>query len=278
MAAALAIAMSWPAASDEYKVFLLGGQSNMVGLGSASELPTSPVNLQQPQSDVLFYEGGILRDLQPGSGSDFGPEITLGRMVADVLPNDNYAIVKYAANGTNLENDWDPLTGAHYHSFSNVVSSGLSALSNAGHAVRIVGMFWTQGERDAKNGRTAGEYQADLVDFVAAIRNSYGDELPFFLSRLSIDQTDISLTQRAAIRTGQANFIASDANAYLIDTDGFEMTSDNLHFNANGQIALGEAFADKYLSTVPEPASLMLLAPGLLLTRRSRRPAVGVRE
>lgn len=264
------LSMAGGAEAATVKVVLLGGQSNMDGRADDAGLPAE---LQSPQDDVRFYHRGIstLTTLRPGSGTDFGPEVTFGRTVADGLPADSFALIKHALGGTSLADDWDPDTGGTYSNFRNTVAEGLSALTDAGHTYEIVGMLWTQGERDAKIGRTTAEYQADLVEFAADIRTRYGQNLPFFASRLSSGQTSISPAQLAEIRAGQENFAASDPHAWMIDTDGMGMKGDNLHFDAAGQIALGEAFGQSYIDVVPEPSGLMLGALGGLLAARRRR-------
>ena len=244
------------ASDDTVKVFLLGGQSNMFGRGLASELP---VAIQSPQADVLFYYDSSLTQLQPGSGVvagvEFGPEVTFGRTIADALPQDDFALIKYARSGSSLCVLWDPtpdpnlnLSGDAYEAFRDTVANGLTALTSAGRTPEIVGMLWTQGERDAKIDRTAAQYQADLVEFIADVRSRYGIDLPFFLSRLSSNQTAISTTQLANIRTAQENVAASDTSSYLIDTDGFSLNTDYLHFDAAGQMDLGEAFGASYIA------------------------------
>jgi len=254
------LAVSQDATATQYNVFLLGGQSNMEGRASTSSL-LAP--LQNPQPDVLLYEGATLAALEP-SGANFGPEVTFGRYVADAFPVDDFAIIKYGIGGSNLHTDWDPNTGSTYGVFRATVTNGLAALQSGGNSTEIVGMLWVQGERDAKDNRTTAEYQADLTEFIADVRTRYGADLPFFLSRLSVLQTDISVDQLAEIRPAQANVAAGDSNAYMINTDSFGMKTDHLHFDGAGQQSLGQAFATSYVASVPEPSALLLWVFGLL--------------
>jgi len=267
---ALTLAATAARAADPVpvKVFLLAGQSNMSGRAPASGLPTA---LQAPQGDVLFYYASSLTTLRPGSGTDFGPEVTFGRTVADAFPSETFAPIKYAVGGTDLNNDWDPSGGSSYTNFRNKVTDGLAALTSAGYEPEIVGMLWTQGERDAKTGRTAAQYEADLNEFIADMRTNYGTVLPFFLSRLPDGQTNIPAAALTEIRRAQANVATSDPLAYMIDTDGFGLKGDKLHFDAAGQVALGQAFGQTYTSSVPEPATLALLGLGGLVAMIRRK-------
>ncbi|MEX0775830.1 MAG: sialate O-acetylesterase [Phycisphaeraceae bacterium] len=268
-------------------VFLLGGQSNMVGQAPTAGLPAA---LQSPQDDVLFYyryQGSVtpLTTLGPGSGGSsangFGPEVTFGRSIADALPDERFALIKHAANGTTLYGSWDPTPegpaqGGTYAGFQNTVSDGLAELVAAGYSYNIVGMLWTQGETDANNGQTTGEYEANLIEFIADVRSRYGANLPFFFNRLGTSQTQISLEHLANIRTAQEHVAAAVAHAYLIDIDGLtrQQMADTVHFGAAGQMILGERFAQAYINSIPEPATLMLATlGGLVIFSRRRRPS-----
>ena len=146
--AALLLGGVLPADGLEVRVILLGGQSNMLGRAPSSGLPASPFNFQQPQPDVLFYHGSSLTTLRPGSGretSEFGPEVTFGRSIADASPGVAYALIKYAVGGTALHNDWAPASGPNYIAFRNTVAAGLAALQAAGHTTEIVGMLLAPG-------------------------------------------------------------------------------------------------------------------------------------
>src|SRR5512139_1017353 len=128
----LLVAAGWGWA-DEVRVFLVAGQSNAVGCGSDAGL--LPPELYAPQPDVLFWfeEGswGSVHDPARRIRSDgwvplqfqsdpvygtfgsvvngFGPEIKLGRVLADSLAAD-VAVLKFAINATSLATDWDPDT------------------------------------------------------------------------------------------------------------------------------------------------------------------------
>lgn len=244
--------------ADTIKVFLLAGQSNMVGQAREAELPE---NLQQPQNDVLFFYNyknkfSGLTKLGPGSGNQFGPEITFGRTIADGKPDEKFAIIKFAVNGSNLYNHWKPTDdnrGAFYKRFQKVVQEGLTALKEAGHTPVIVGMLWAQGEADALAKRTTQEYQEDLNAFVADVRQRYGQDILFFFNSLSEGQRQIPPEQRQAICAAQEAVAAADSKAYLIATDGLKQ-SDAVHWNAQGQMELGIRYAKAYLATQHSPS------------------------
>jgi hypothetical protein len=237
-----------------YKVILLGGQSNMTGNGpKLSDLTAAQ---QAPQEDVWIYGGGSLKQgaLQPGFGSPYGPEISFGRTIADGRPHENFALIKFSQGGTHLYGDWDPNTGSVYNKFKTTVDFGLEALTRSGHTYEIVGMLWTQGERDAAHLRTTAEYEADLNEFIADIRSRYGANVSFFISRLSILQTGREPGLHD-IRAAQENVAAADSNAYLIDTDTFQIAGDNIHFTGTGLVSLGNAFGQSYLNSLPVDSS-----------------------
>ncbi|MEM7624140.1 MAG: sialate O-acetylesterase [Planctomycetota bacterium] len=239
-------AFSWAA---PISVYLLAGQSNADGRAENDGLQGA---LAMAQHDVLLYDGS-LRPLAPDSGRDFGPEVSFGRKLADA--EQTIAVIKYAAGGTSLYNDWKPGTGTHYTTFTQVVANGLQALAAGGYTPKISGFLWVQGERDARDGRSTAQYMSDLQGFVQAIQTAYGPDLPFHLSRLSSGQINLPAASLQAVRNAQFNVSASDPSVFLINTDGMSLKDDNLHFDTPGQIALGEAFADSVLSVLVADAA-----------------------
>ncbi len=125
------------AAAKDYRVYYLGGQSNMDGFGRTSELPD---NLQQGVDGVWIFHGnptpdatatdgrGVWSPLRPGHGygfssdgsqnkySDrFGVELTLARRLRELYPDQPIALIKYSRGGTSLAQEaagnfgcWEP--------------------------------------------------------------------------------------------------------------------------------------------------------------------------
>lgn len=247
------------------KVILLGGQSNMDGRAPGSGLPTTPFNLRQAQTDILFYHGNAsgqaylpgntLTYLAPGSGSKspssptFGPEVTFGRAIADAYPGEQFALIKYALGGTKLATDWNPSTGGTYTAFRNTVANGLAALTTAGYTYEIAGMLWMQGESDSTSAY-ANAYQANLMAFITDIRSRYGAAIPFVICETWRNEGD-------SAHPGTLGNIVSAAQQHAANTlsrVGFVSTrsftfQDEYHLNAQGQINLGYGCADYLISS-----------------------------
>jgi hypothetical protein len=247
--AAVMLLVSTHAYADNVKVFLLGGQSNMAGLGDTVDLPTSPVNLQEPQDDVLFYCNSTLTTLRPGYGyqtTQFGPEITFGRTIADNSPSVQYALIKYAAAGTALYNDWAPTTGPQYTAFRNTVTAGIAALQAAGHTTEIVGMLWHQGESDAIEGQQ-NNYQTNLTNFIADMRSNYGTNLPFLIGEIRRSNANL-------ITVADAQIAVAAADPYAIFVPAADLVfQDAYHFDTASQMILGQRFAQGYIETFLYP-------------------------
>ncbi len=222
-----------------------------------------PGNLQLPQTDVgLYHSGGgslpsgSFVDLAPGSGTDFGPEVTLGRTLADAFPDESFALIKHAVGGSDLFGDWDPNTGSQYNTFTNTVQAGLQAIIDAGDTPNIIGMAWMQGEADAVQSRTEAQYTADLTEFIQAVRDDFagGSDMRFVIGRLSDMQfTGSNIAPfREGIQAAQDQVAASMTNVGIFNTDTYTLNDDR-HFDAAGQQQLGISFANELADIVTPP-------------------------
>jgi hypothetical protein len=261
----------------EQTVYLLGGQSNMLGRASASGLPTSPVNLRGVQSDVNFFfhdpaSSGANYDslvkLQPltSSATTFGPEITFGRAMKDANPAKNITLIKYADGGTTLASDWKPQTGPDYIQFKATVAAGLAAITARGDTYKIAGMLWLQGESDT--GAGAAAYGTNIANFISDMRSNYGANLPFVMGGIGYQTADYT-TVSAALQNA-ANTIPN--TAYFSDYDLLGTSHTTLHFDAASQQIIGQRFATA-ISALPEPSAMAIVgigsAAGILQRRRA---------
>lgn len=241
------------------RVYLQGGQSNGDGRAATATLPTSPVNLQQPQAGfdyVYRVQGGstTLTTLRPGTSEtgQFGPEVTFAPELARWRPapaGTRIAVVKYANGGTNLHTQWraggDATTagdGPEYVAFQQTVTQGLNLLSTKypGAAITVEAMTWMQGESDDG---AANDYAANLTAFIADVRATHGAGLPFVIARLSSGQTAIAATPLTTLRAAQQSVAEADPLAAWVNTDAYPMQGDHLHFDGVGQQSLGRDFA-----------------------------------
>ena len=247
------------------RVFLLGGQSNMVGQGLNSELrpPYDAV-----QNDVKFWSNGWI-PLSPGFGNkpeNFGPEVSFGRAIKDALPGDTIYLVKYGSNGKALYNDFKPYTGRYYLEMIKTFNAALANLDDAGIDYEISGMLWMQGESDAYESQ-AEAYETNLVNFIKVMRQAFNaPEMPFVIARVLNhfggtrppkigEQTNP--TQAHIVRATQVRVAESTPYVAWFDTDGYAVVDpDNNpgHYGTQGQLELGKSFAKTVLELISAPA------------------------
>jgi len=110
--------------AKEFKLYYLGGQSNMDGYGYVKDLSGSDA---EPVNGVMLFHGnqgpdahavdgrGLWTELKPGNGTGFrsdgientfsnrfGIELSFARRLRELDPTSNIAIVKYSRGGTSI--------------------------------------------------------------------------------------------------------------------------------------------------------------------------------
>ena len=200
-------------------LYLVAGQSNAVGYTKvpreneavARELREHP---EYGGFSNVFYYGCIDEpfptSLQPTAigqgflGECIGPEIGMASVLDPIygaIPNTDACIVKFARGGTSLLNmepgcntwsppsaiaamreaDIRPETGILYRHFLTVVSDAANAIRAAGYdRVRIMGIYWMQGENDTGRG---AKYRTTFAQFASDLRQDL-DQM--FLQDLSL--------------------------------------------------------------------------------------------
>lgn len=236
--------VSSAAAKDPVKVYLLGGQSNMVGVGQAAEL-VAPY--KKAQDDVRFWSGGKWAPLAM-YGRTFGPELSFGHAIKKARPDQDIYLVKYAAGGTALYNDWSPAGngGPQYNQFMKTAKAALANLDKAGTKYEIAGMLWMQGESDAHEKRAA-DYEKNLRAFIAHMRESFETpEMPFIIGRVK-DFYGGKSGQAKIVRDAQEKVAKTTDHVEWFDTDKYSL-KDPGHYNGAGLFELGKDFAKAILA------------------------------
>lgn len=276
VATLIALVAGGTAAAAEVDVYLLGGQSNMQGIGRLADLPA---DVPREPAQTFFWNGRTFEPLVVGTTrtsarpDEFGPEIGLAAGLMGDGPS--RFIVKYAASGMPLHHGWnaaewvgdppapkrrtfypgerpdDPNQGTLYRDMLARFRAGITAVKERGAEPVVRGFLWMQGEQDAKHEQSAGAYAASLRRLrdrlasdlgLESLPMAYGQVLPHEppLPRFTHRQTIRAAMAAADARSGTPEAIPQ---ARMVSTDGFGLLPDTVHYDAAGQIALGRAFA-----------------------------------
>jgi lysophospholipase L1-like esterase len=233
-------------------VFLLSGQSNMVGLGIPGELST---NYLAVSTNVIIKAGGNPNkgwgNLASGYGANgtyFGPELAFGYDISTKRDGEKIALIKFSEGGKNLCADYRPPSsggtpGPLYVALTNFAKAALAELS-AEYEIKLSGIGWMQGESDAMDITCAKAYRSNLNNFIHDLRRDLGvGPIPFIIGM--IDEQPLwkhgDMVRQAGIEAAQAI-----TNVSVFGTKG--LATDGMHYTSAGLIELGRLFA-KHAST-----------------------------
>jgi len=234
--------------SAKARIFLLAGQSNMAGAGLYDHLKKSE---QKAPERVKIWNKNQWQDIGPGVSANkgrFGPELAFGHAMRKAFPEDDIYLIKTAAGGTSMHKHWHfgGGRGPLLKRFLTSVQAAFENLDEGGVKYTIDGFLWMQGESDAAQGKGA-EYEASLEKFIKEMRSELKNrKMPFILGRI-LPSFDNPKGHGPMVRAAQESVAKKLKNVVCFDTDDFELLNKG-HYNHNGQIELGEAFAKHYLS------------------------------
>jgi hypothetical protein len=271
---------------DTIKLFYLGGQSNMDGYGSNSELPKS---LDITYKDVWIFHGnqvgdnekngglGIWAQLQPGHGAGFasdgkkniysdgfGVELSFAKRLTELYPGEKIAIIKYSRGGTSIDSlgsyagCWEPdyqgINGLNqYDNFLATVrnATAIEDIDGDGKRDHLVpqGIIWMLGERDAAvDEEVALRYSINLKRLMDLIRATFrADDLAVVIGKISDSgkKDDGKVWEYGElVQHAQEMFVKADGNAAIVRDTRYYGYSDPWHYDSEGYIGLGKAFAD----------------------------------
>lgn len=218
------------------KVFVLAGQSNMVG--KRSRIGELPRELQGEQKNVLFFDGRKWGPLAAGNTEPegFGPEISFGYRMSREW-REPIGIVKHSVGGTNLAVNWSPSIPTSL--YAQMLRKVRAARKE--RRIEIVGMVWMQGESDGRDPRMAQAYAGNLRAFVRRARADLrSPALIFVAGRVNPPKQGFPFVD--IVRAAQER--CKEKNYGFIDCDSLEKGPDNLHYTTRGVVDMGYDFAD----------------------------------
>lgn len=234
-AAGVLTATALSCATAAERIYLMAGQSNMMGLAWTKNLAngykTTPPN-------VKFFYKGSRREL--GQDVHFGPEVSFAHRLAAEFPNDQHIIVKFAATGSHIR-QWFP-GQPFYEGMLRQLRIFVPQ-----EQPPIAAIFWMQGEGDAFNKARASSYAGNLKHFINSLRIELNaPDVPFIMGEINPVGRDFP--EVPTVQEHQRIVNQTVANTYLIPEAGIEKIYDNIHFNANGMVEMGQRYARQYLN------------------------------
>ena len=179
-------------------VYIFSGQSNTLGAGRTVELDSS---YKREYRNIYYRTGNTFVKFHPGktptaSSTDrFGPEVGFAAALEDSGSDDEIYLIKYAKGGKALHSGWDnqkwmgdntgpdrenfhpgtnssdPHMGIYYRILADTALKALTHLETTCNFYFIKGVFWMQGEQDAKRSTSATSYAQNLKLLITRMRD-----------------------------------------------------------------------------------------------------------
>lgn len=239
LACALGLAWFWSASDDNY-IYLLAGQSNMVGQGDINDLPPG---FPRYQERLKVWRDGTLRPLvsplhAPQDNLDLPVGVGPGESFAEEmarLSGKNIILVPCAKSATHIS-QWLPGTPF----YQSLVARALQAQTRG----TLKGLLWFQGEKDSEKPALAARWSADFATLLAGLRHDLSrPDLPVVLAQLARAEGKWTAScpaweeikrQQARIHGRHLAMVRSDDLALI----------DGIHLTTPAQLTLGRRFAN----------------------------------
>ena len=224
-------------------VFILAGQSNMAGRGRVEPQDTvaSERILSINRAGELIPAREPLHFYEPNmAGLDCG--LSFGRELLNDIPDEVSVLLIPTAVGGSSISQW---LGDSTHRDVPLLSNFLEKVEIAKKEGVIKGILWHQGENDA-NPDHIPLYKGRLAELFGVFREAVGNErLPILIGELgSFSKNNENWSK---INNQIAAYAATDPFVRVIKTDDLYHNGDSVHFDSEGQRAMGRRFAKSYL-------------------------------
>lgn len=244
------------------KIFIMLGQSQMVGFGRYDEYPEE-MRIERENILRLEDEGWVM---QKPREMYSGPEISFAHKIIQHDNDTIIGIIKVAIGGIGIRTfipdwTWDcaQLTGdGKIGPLYRIIKEKIEWAEQICNA-EFAGIMWKQGESDMLVRKASEGYLDQLEAITDEIRkDTNSSELPLFVATYAnnsmLAEPGYTNRQIEERRFGgvviQALADSEDIipDTYVVAHRNLPLVSDNLHFSTQGLITMGGMFAEAYLN------------------------------
>jgi hypothetical protein len=227
------------------QVFVLAGQSNMLGRGF-------PLSKGAPSDSRLLVwrkSGGWQVAVDPlgdptKKENGVGPGMTFGLGAIQTLAPESVGLVQCAVAGTTISK-WVPPHSVYENCIDQAHAAG-------GH---IDGILFLQGESDASNSSDASNWAKRFKVVLNAFRADLGTGIPMVIGQIGKLS---GFPYQKTVRAQQVKAASSNPGVAMITTQDLKTGSDGVHFTVGSYKTIGTRFAKAWaaLRLIFGPATL----------------------
>ncbi|MFZ4775452.1 MAG: sialate O-acetylesterase [Terrimicrobiaceae bacterium] len=233
-----AVPFQMPVSNAEFEIYLLMGQSNMLGRDTSMLAE----QVDNPRIGAMDGNGNWSVGREPmWGGSGTGPGLSFAAAILSTRPAGiKIGLVPCAVGGTRLES-W--VKGG------NLYASALARAKDAMKCGTLKGVIWHQGESDSNRDDTASSYGTRLAGMITDLRADLGiPDLPIVVGQLGSflnGRSDMLFVGKVC--EGIRNIPSMVNYAGFADSTNLTDRGDKVHFNAASEIEFGKRFAEAML-------------------------------
>lgn len=235
---------------------IIAGQSNAIAFGNNGAAPYAPTARVQIWTDTNGDgHGDAWHYMLPGTNTGtlanptaWGPEVQLANDWLRDHATGNLWIVKEAKGSTGLAADsgaldWSPhSTGEMFDTATADINAARHNLDGSAYAFSAWDYAdWMQGETDATDAAKAAAYGVNVREFITDARAAWS-VTNFGVARIT---DSAALPYSLDVRNAEWNLdngVSPMAGVHTFKTIGYEMQADGEHYDAAGEVSLGDGF------------------------------------
>lgn len=226
------------------KVHLLIGESTAAGRGDQDSVYYGGfpnVEIWQDKSGTSNDEFEVLQ-LSNNMGTTlastdfFGAEMEFAKLIQEQSQCCPTYIIKYGRGGRKLCDYWLN-GGAGEGLVANGISAAIADVKSQHENVVVESVYWWQGINDSNDQTCADDYYTNGIQFINNVNTSLGQSPKWIMVR-NHDELD-SHPFNSTVQSKQDDLFNAGYVDVLTDGNIFEVSSDNVHYTAQGNIDKG---------------------------------------